>query len=42
MLCTPAEMATIPSALLRGQSIADLSGSGYEIKGALDMVFSGF
>jgi toxin CcdB len=37
-----AEMAAIPSALLRGQPIADLSGSDYEIRGALDMVFSGF
>ena len=37
-----AEMAAIPSALLRGQPIADLTGSDYEIRGALDMVFSGF
>ena len=37
-----AEMAAIPSALLRGQPIADLSGSDDEIRGALDMVFSGF
>jgi len=37
-----AEMAAIPSGLLRGQPIADLSGSDYEIRGALDMVFSGF
>ena len=37
-----AEMAAIPSALLKGQPIADLSGSDYEIRGALDMVFSGF
>jgi toxin CcdB len=37
-----AEMAAIPSALLRGQPIADLSGSDYQIRGALDMVFSGF
>ena len=37
-----AEMAAIPSALLRGEPIADLSGSDYEIRGALDMVFSGF
>ena len=37
-----AEMAAIPSALLRGQPVADLSGSDYEIRGALDMVFSGF
>jgi toxin CcdB len=37
-----AEMAAIPSALIRGQPIADLSGSDYEIRGAIDMVFSGF
>lgn len=37
-----AEMAAIPSGLLKGRPIADLSGSDYEIRGALDMVFSGF
>ncbi len=37
-----AEMAAIPSVLLRGPPIADLSGFDYEIRGALDMVFSGF
>lgn len=37
-----AEMAAIPSLLLKGQPIADLSGSDYGIRGALDMVFSGF
>lgn len=37
-----AEMAAIPTALLKGQPIADLSGSDYAIRGALDMVFSGF
>ena len=37
-----AEMAAIPSALLKGPSVADLSESDYEIRGALDMVFSGF
>ena len=37
-----AEMAAIPSALLKGPPIADLSASDYEIRGALDMVFSGF
>ena len=37
-----AEMAAIPSALLGGQSILYLSESDYEIRGALDMVFSGF
>jgi len=37
-----AEMAAIPTALLKGKPIADLSASDYEIRGALDMVFSGF
>ncbi|NUH65518.1 CcdB family protein [Sulfitobacter sp. S0837] len=37
-----AEMAAIPSTLLKAPSIADLSGADYEIRGALDMVFSGF
>lgn len=37
-----AEMAAIPSALLKGPPIEDLSASDYEIRGALDMVFSGF
>ncbi|KZY53820.1 plasmid maintenance protein CcdB [Sulfitobacter sp. HI0054] len=37
-----AEMAAIPSSLLKGPPIADLSASDYEIRGALDMVFSGF
>lgn len=37
-----AEMAAVPSVLLKGAPIADLSGSDYEIRGALDMVFSGF
>lgn len=37
-----AEMAAVPSALLKGPPIADLSASDYEIRGALDMVFSGF
>ena len=37
-----AEMAAIPSALLRGPLVADLSGSYDEIRSALDMVFSGF
>lgn len=37
-----AEMSAIPSALLRGQPVADLSGSDDEIRGALYMVFSGF
>jgi toxin CcdB len=37
-----AELAAIPSRLLKGQPIADLSGCDHEIRGALDMVFSGF
>jgi toxin CcdB len=37
-----AEMAAIPSGLLKGPPVADLCGSDYEIRGALDMVFSGF
>jgi toxin CcdB len=37
-----AEMAAVPSALLKGPPAADLSGADYEIRGALDMVFSGF
>ena len=37
-----AEMAAIPSAVLKGEPVADLSASDYEIRGALDMVFSGF
>jgi toxin CcdB len=37
-----AEMAAIPSALLKTEPVADLSASDYEIRGALDLVFSGF
>ena len=37
-----AEMAAIPSSLLKTAPVADLSASDYEIRGALDMVFSGF
>ena len=37
-----AEMAAIPSALLKVPPVADLSRFDYEIRGALDMVFSGF
>tara|TARA_R110002074_G_scaffold139168_1_gene284649 strand:- start:8312 stop:8608 length:297 start_codon:yes stop_codon:yes gene_type:complete len=37
-----AEMAAVPSALLKGAPVTDLSGCDYEIRGALDMVFSGF
>ncbi|WP_145111071.1 CcdB family protein [Cereibacter sediminicola] len=36
------EMAAVPSGLLKGPPVADLSGSDYEIRGALDMLFSGF
>jgi toxin CcdB len=35
-------MAAVPSALLKGPPIADLSRSDYEVRAALDMVFSGF
>ncbi len=37
-----AEMAAIPSTLLKTPPAADLSRFDYEIRGALDMVFSGF
>lgn len=37
-----AEMAAIPSSLIRGPSVADFSSRDYEIRTALDMVFSGF
>ena len=37
-----AEMSAIPSALLKGAQVADLSKADYEIRAALDMVFSGF
>jgi len=37
-----AEMAAIPSDLLNAPPVADLSRFDYEIRGALDMVFSGF
>jgi toxin CcdB len=37
-----AEMAAVPSAVLKGEPVADLTASDYEIRGALDMVFSGF
>ena len=36
-----AEMAAIPSALLKASPVADLSRFDYEIRDALDMVFSG-
>lgn len=37
-----AELAAVPSSVLKDRPVADLSGHEYEIKGALDMVFSGF
>lgn len=37
-----AEMAAIPSALLKEAPVANLSNFDYEIRNALDMVFSGF
>ncbi|RYG89962.1 plasmid maintenance protein CcdB [Loktanella sp. IMCC34160] len=37
-----AEMAAIPSALLSADPVADLTSEDYAIRGALDMVFSGF
>ncbi|WP_375175132.1 CcdB family protein [Pseudooceanicola sp.] len=37
-----AELAAIPTALLIAPPITDLRAHDYEIKGALDMVFSGF
>lgn len=37
-----AELAAVSSGLLKGRPIADLSAYDYEIKGAIDMVFSGF
>lgn len=36
------ELAAIPERLLREPAIADLSDRDYEIRGALDMLFSGF
>lgn len=37
-----AEMAAVPAALLKGAPVADLTAEDYRIRGALDMVFSGF
>ncbi|WP_171181064.1 CcdB family protein [Ruegeria sp. HKCCD8929] len=37
-----AELAAVPTSLLKGQPLADLTEFDYEIRGALDMVFSGF
>lgn len=37
-----AEMAAVPVGLVKGASAADLTDHDYAIRGALDMVFSGF
>ena len=37
-----ADMAAIPTTLLKAPRVADLSGFDYEIRGAPEMVFSGF
>lgn len=37
-----AEMAAVPVGLVKGASVADLTEHDYAIRGALDMVFSGF
>ncbi|MGY3439921.1 CcdB family protein [Marinovum sp. KMM 9879] len=37
-----AELAAVPAGLLAGAPVADLTARDYEIRGALDMVFSGF
>lgn len=37
-----AELAAIPSALLKSPPVANLSRFDYEIRGALEMVYSGF
>ncbi|MFY2823890.1 CcdB family protein [Ruegeria sp. MALMAid1280] len=37
-----AEMAAIPSGMLNGPPVADLTEFDYEIRRALDMVFTGF
>lgn len=37
-----AEMAAVPSGLLSGRPAVDLSARDYDIRRALDMVFSGF
>ena len=37
-----AEMAAVPVGLVKGASVADLTDHDYAIRGALDMVFSGF
>ena len=37
-----AEMAAVPTRLVKGEPVADLTDHDYAIRGALDMVFSGF
>jgi len=37
-----AELAAIPSTLIKAPPVADLSDQDYKIRSALDMVFSGF
>ncbi len=37
-----AELVAAPAALLRGTPVADLTAHDYEIRRALDMLFSGF
>ncbi len=37
-----AEMAAVPAALLRGDPVISLQARDYEIRRALDMLFSGF
>ena len=37
-----AELAAVPERLLRSAPVADLTAADYAIRGALDMVFSGF
>lgn len=36
------ELAAIPARLVEGDPVANLSERDYEIRGALDMLFSGF
>ena len=38
----PAELAAVPSGVLKGQSLVDLREHDYKFRDALDMVFSGF
>lgn len=37
-----AEMAAVPASLIKAPPVADFSKSDYELRAALDMVFSGF